>query len=404
MIDSVVIVGAGAAGATAAVTLREEGFDGEVVLVGDDPELPYERPPLSKELLRGEQDLEAGYIRPADSYGEQDIDVRTGTRVVRLDVSGKSVELEDGTRVPYGALILAPGVRNRRLSVPGANLPGVYDLRTAADAQAIQAAARTATRALIVGFGFIGAEVAASLRRLGLEVVVVEPLDTALPRVLGPRFGRVLEGIHRDHGVDMHFGEEIVEFRGDGRFEAATTRGGKRLEADFAVVGVGTEPNTELAQGTGIEVDGGIVVDSSLHTAVPDVLAAGDVARQDHPIFGPIRVEHFDNAEKMGPAAARALLGSAEPFADPHWFWSDQYDSTLQMSGYTTAWRDPIIRGSVEDRSFAAFQLDADGRLVAGLSLDYPRDVRRSLKLIGHVVQPDALADPEVDLRTLAGG
>ncbi len=400
------IVGASAAGATAAATLREEEFDGRIVLVGDDPLTPYERPPLSKEYLRDEQELAKGFLRPPEFYSERSIETRLGERVARIDPPRRTAVLEGGEEIGFDAALIATGVRNRTLDIPGTDLAGVFGLRTAADCDAIRAAAaRGASRAVLVGFGFIGAELAASFRQMGLEVSVVEVFPTPLFRVLGQGFGRAIEAMHRDHGVGMFFQETAARFEGTGgRFEAVVTEQGRRIEGDFAVVGIGTEPNAQVVEGTEIAVDRGVLVDGTLQTSVPGIYAAGDVANHQHPLFGRIRVEHLDNAEKMGPAAARNMLGAGEVFDDPHWFWSDQYDSTIQMGGFTTEWNRPVIRGSVDDRSFCAFQLDRDGVLRASLSLDYPRDVRRSLKLIGSRIDPTALADPDVDLRTLASG
>ena len=398
-----VIVGGSLAGATAAATLRDEGFDGRVVLVGAEPLPPYERPALSKEFLRGEQPLEEQFVRPENWYADHEVEARFGSRAVQLDVRDREVVLAGGERVGFDALLVATGSRNRRLDVPGATLPGVFDLRTVADAERIKDAAAGGARVVCVGMGFIGAEVAASLRTLGHEVTVVEVFETALYRVLGADIGRALEGVHRDHGVTMLFNEAVASFEGDGRLEAVLTSGGKRVDADVAIVGVGTEPSVELMAGTGLDQGGGIPVGPALETSVPGVFAAGDVARHDHPVFGSIRVEHFDNAIKMGVTAARNMLGADEVFADPHWFWSDQYASQVQMAGVAATWDRVVVRGSLEERSFCAFLLDAAGVVRSTVSLDWKRDVRRSFGLVSAQVAPDptALADPEVDLRTL---
>jgi len=254
-----------------------------------------------------------------------------------------------------------------------------------------------------VGMGFIGAEVAASLRTIGRDVTVVEIFETTLYRILGPEIGRVLEGIHRDRGVTMHFSDSVERFEGDGRLERVVTDSGKEIEADVAVIGVGTEPAVEIMAGTGLDRDGGIPVGPGLETAVPGVFAVGDVARHDHPVFGPIRVEHYDNAIKMGEHAAQAMLGPSEVFDDPHWFWSDQYDSKIEMAGYAPTWDRMVVRGSLQERSFCAFLLDDGGVIRSTVSLDWKRDVRRSFGLIKSQVtaDPKALADPDVDLRTL---
>ncbi len=400
---SIVVVGASLAGATAAGTLREEGYDGRLVLIGAEADAPYERPPLSKELLRGEQALEDAYVRPPAWYEEQGVDARFGTRAVQIDVGGREVVLAGGGRVPFDRLLVSTGGRNRQLEVPGSGLPGVFDLRYHRDAVRIRDAATDGARVVCVGMGFIGAEVAASLRTVGRDVTVVEIFETTLYRILGPEIGRVLESIHRDHGVTMHFSDSVDRFEGDGRLERVVTSSGTRIDADVAVIGVGTEPAVEIMAGTGLDQGGGIPVDATLRTSVPGVLAAGDVARHDHPIFGPIRVEHYDNAIKMGEHAARAMLGSAEVFDDAHWFWSEQFDSRIEMAGYAPTWDRMVVRGSLEERSFCAFLLDASGVLRSTVSLDWRRDVRRSFELIrtGTAPDPEALADPDVDLRTL---
>jgi 3-phenylpropionate/trans-cinnamate dioxygenase ferredoxin reductase subunit len=298
--------------------------------------------------------------------------------------------------------VIATGSRNRRPPIPGIDLEGVYSLRTAPDAQAIAEAAKGATTAVLVGMGFIGAEVAASLRHLGLDVTVVEFAETPLQRVLGPELGKVLEGLHRDHGVQMHFGTGAERFEGGERFEALVTNTGRTIEGDFAVVGIGVEPVTDVAHGSALEVDNGILVDAALRTNVPGVFAVGDVARHDHPVFGAVRVEHYDNALKMGAHVAGAMLGRQEPFDDPHWFWSDQYDADIQMAGFAFTWDEIVFRGNIEEREFVAF-LMKDGQLLSAFAMNRPRDVRRSMRLIRAKAHPDRaqLEDPDVDLRTL---
>jgi len=400
---SIVIVGASLAGATASGVLRDQGYDGSLSLIGAEDEPPYERPPLSKEFLRGELDFEDAMVRPASWYRAHDVDARFGTRAVQIDVHSREVVLAGGERLPFDRLIVSTGGRNRRLEVPGAGLPGVFDLRYHRDAEQIRDAATEGARVVCVGMGFIGAEVAASLRTIGRDVTVVEIFETTLYRILGPEIGRVLEGIHRDHGVRMHFSDSVERFEGDGRLERVVTDSGKVLDADVAVIGVGTEPAVELMAGTGLDQGGGIPVGPGLETVVPGVFAVGDVALHDHPVFGPIRVEHYDNAIKMGEHAAHAMLGSSEVFDDPHWFWSDQFDSKVEMAGYAPTWDRMVVRGSLEDRSFCAFLLDDGGVIRSTVSLDWKRDVRRSFGLIKAQAAPDpkSLADPEVDLRTL---
>jgi 3-phenylpropionate/trans-cinnamate dioxygenase ferredoxin reductase subunit len=399
-----VIVGASLAGVTAAASLRSEGFDGRLLLIGSEDHPPYERPPLSKEYLRGEHPLDQVFVRPPEWFEENEVELRTGTTVVQTLPRDRQVVIAGGERIGYDVLLLATGSRNRKIEAPGADLPGVFDLRRLDDADRIREAARGGARAVCVGMGFIGAEVAASLRSLGCDVTVVEVFETTLFRVLGPEIGRAIEAIHRDHGVSMRFNEAVARFEGDGRLEGVVTSAGERIDADLAVVGVGTQPAVDVMAGTGLDEDGGIPVGPSLESSIPGIFAAGDVARHDHPVFGSLRVEHFDNALKMGEHVARSMLGKAEAFDDPHWFWSDQYDSEVEMAGFAPTWERMVLRGSIEDRSFCAFLLDDSGILRSVVSLNRKRDVRRSFELIRRQVAPDpaALADPDIDLRTLA--
>ena len=397
-----VIVGASLAGVTAAAILREEGFEGRVVLVGAEEHLPYERPGLSKGYLRGEETVEDLVVRDADWFDDQDVELMRGVEVERLDATARTITLADGQTIEFDQAVMATGARNRDLEVPGIDLANILALRTVADSDLIRAAAEGGGPAVLVGMGFIGAEVAASLRQLGVEVSVVEIFETAIWKVLGRESGEVMERIHADHGVAMRFDDTVDRFTGADAVERVhTTRGGD-LEAAFAVVGIGVVPNgglwpLELAE------DGGIPVDPTLQTEVPGIWAAGDVASHDHPLFGRIRVEHFDNAIKMGETAARNLLGAGLVHDDPHWFWSDQYDVQVQMVGISPLDATVVVRGSYEDRSFCAFSLDAGGVLRAATSIDWPRDVRRSIKLVQQEVRPDPaqLADPGFDLRLL---
>jgi 3-phenylpropionate/trans-cinnamate dioxygenase ferredoxin reductase component len=402
-IGIVAIVGASMAGGTAAATLREEGFEGRIVLIGAEPLPPYERPPLSKEVLRGEAEVLDASLRPSEWWSEHQVETRFGESVELLDPSDRSLVMAGGERIAFDRAIVATGVRNRRLEAPGLDLDGVFDLRTAADAERIRAAAADASHAVIVGMGFIGSEVAASLRQRGLPVTVIEYFQTALYRVLGAEIGQAIADMHGDQGVAMHFGESVERFEGQGRVQRVVTRSGLQIDCDLVVVGVGTEPMVDVMQGIGLAPGGGLATDATLQTEIPGVFAAGDIAAHDHPIFGRIRVEHFDNAMKMGATAARNALGAGEVFDDPHWFWSDQYGSNLQVGGFATSWAKMVVRGSLLDRKFCAFLLDEGGCLRSVASLDWPRDVRRSLPLISAQASPDpaALADPQVDLREL---
>jgi 3-phenylpropionate/trans-cinnamate dioxygenase ferredoxin reductase subunit len=404
MAQRFVVIGASLAGGTAAAVLRDEGFEGGVVLVGEEPVPPYERPPYSKEYLRGERAFEDTLVRPAGFWDEHGVETRFGVRAVRVDPAERVVELEGGDRVPYDAVLVATGCRNRRLGVPGAALDGILDLRTVADADRIRAAVVPGARAVVVGMGFIGCEVAAALVGSGVAVTAIEPMPTPLHGPLGGEVGAVVEAIHRDRGVSLLLGDGVASFEGDGRVERVVTTQGRRIECDLAIVGVGVEPLTDVVRGAGVDVDRGIVVDELCRTTVPGIYAAGDVARHYHPVAGRhVRVEHWQNALKQGQAAARSMLGVGAPYDDVHWFWSDQYDHNIQYAGFHGPWDEIVVRGSLEERSFVAFYLES-GRTRAAVAFDRGKDLRRATPLIkaGAAIPPDVLRDESVDLRKVA--
>jgi 3-phenylpropionate/trans-cinnamate dioxygenase ferredoxin reductase subunit len=405
MTETFVIVGAGLAGGGAAATLREEGFDGRLVLIGTEPQPPYERPPLSKEYLRGESPFEQALLQPVDFYGENGIESRFGVRVIGVDAAEKVVELDHGERVAYDALLVATGGRNRRIPVPGIDLEGIYGLRTVADSDRIRAEISAGRKAVVVGMGFIGLEVTASLRQSGVEVAVVDRNTVPLRRVLGEEIGLVVAEIHRDHGTELIFEDKVAAFEGAERVERITTQRGHRIECDFVVVGLGVEPATELLAGTGVEIGNGVLVDEYLRTGVEGIYAAGDVANHYHPVFKRhIRVEHWQNALKQGSVAARNMLGRNEPYGEIPWFWSDQYEHNLQYAGFHSEWDELVVRGSTEVRNFVAFYRK-DGRILAAVAINGGRDLRRSISLIKaqEEVAAATLRDLDFDLRTLAG-
>jgi 3-phenylpropionate/trans-cinnamate dioxygenase ferredoxin reductase subunit len=397
------IVGASLAGGTAAATLRQEGFDGDVILIGAEPQPPYERPPLSKQYLRGETPFEKALVRPAPFYGQNRIETLFGVRATRIDPSGRIVELDTGRRVRYDKLLITTGVKNRRPQIPGLELPGVLDLRSVVDADALRTQIASGRRAVVVGMGFIGCEVAASLRLKGVEVTAVDPSPAPLFRVLGRQIGQVVAAIHHDHGVDTNFEDVVTRFEGDRRVERVLTKRGRRIDCDFAVVGVGVEPVIDLIAGSGIETDNGIVVDEYCRTTVDGIYAAGDVANHFHPVFGRrMRVEHWQNAMQQGAAAARSMLGRGQPYDAVHWFWSDQYDVNLQYAGFPRQWEQMVVRGSLERRNFLGFYL-SQGRIDAVVALNRGKDLRRVMPLIGSPgsVDPEQLKDEGVDLRSV---
>lgn len=411
--QTAVIVGAGMAGGNAAGTLREEGWLGRIVLLGAEPGVPFGRPPLSKAYLRGESDLRGWYVRPAEWYGAYGIDFRPESPVLYIDTTRKRLHLARGETLAYDTLILCTGGRNRRLNVPGADLSGIYQLRAIAESDAIRAAARSGSRAVVSGMGFIGAEVAASLRRMGVEVSAVFSGGAPLARVLGSDVSAVLADIHREHGVQLVADDRVVGFEGADQVERVLTAKGAGLDCDLVIAGIGIEPNDALAAGGGIAVQNGILVNERCQTSMLDVFAAGDVANTLHPIFGRVRVEHYNNAEYQGRAAARAALGSPQPYDYIYSFWSDQYDDKLEYVGYAPTWDRVVFRGHPDSRRFLAFYLwGGILRAVCGLNrggdpeLEPDSELRTCRELIRAAVSVSetVLADERVDLRSLLTG
>jgi 3-phenylpropionate/trans-cinnamate dioxygenase ferredoxin reductase component len=363
-----VIVGAGLAGAKAAEALRAEGFDGRLLLLGDEAERPYDRPPLSKAYLRGETDRDSLYLHQDGFSATHDIELHTSTPVRSLDPAGRHVELASGERVGYDRLLLATGAAPRRLAVPGENLDGVHYLRSRRDADTLAAAAARAEHVVVVGTGWIGSEAAASLRQLGREVTLLGPDTAPLARVLGPEVGRVYRDLHADHGVRLVLGTRVAGFGGHGRVEAVITSDGRTIEGDLVLVGAGAVARTELAEAAGLPVANGVLVDERLEAVgAAGVFAAGDVAAAWHPRYQrSLRVEHWANAFNQGPAAARSMLGIPTSYARLPYFYSDQYDLGMEYSGLAATWDQVVVRGDPATHAFLAFWLK-DQRVVAGM-------------------------------------
>jgi 3-phenylpropionate/trans-cinnamate dioxygenase ferredoxin reductase component len=397
------IVGASLAGAKAAETLREEGFDGRVLLIGAESERPYERPPLSKDYLRGEHGREKVYVHEEGFYEERGIELRTSTRVEAIDTAAREAALGGGERVRFDRLLLTTGAEPRRLSVPGTDLDGVHYLRSVEDSDAIRERLDRGGSAVIVGAGWIGAEVAASARQRGLEVTVLERGQVPLERVLGPQVGAIYRDIHADHGVRLLGGTGVEAIEGSGRLERVRTTDGKAIDADFVVVGIGVLPRTELAESAGLPLDNGVVVDELLRTGVPEILAAGDLANARHPLFDRhVRVEHWANALNQGPAAARSMLGTGEPYERVPYFFSDQYDVGMEYSGYATEWDEVVFRGDPANREFIAFWLRG-GRVLAGMNVNVwdVTDPIQALVRSGKPIDVGRLTDPDVPVEEL---
>jgi len=393
--DPYVIVGAGLAGAKAAETLRAEGFDGPVVLIGDEREVPYERPPLSKGYLLGKDPREGSAVHPAEWYDEQGIDLRLGTPVAAIRPAQHEVELAGGERVRYAKLLLTTGSVVRPLDVPGGDR--VRTLRKLPDADDLKDALGRGGRVVIVGAGWIGLEVSAAAREYGADVTLIEALPQPLSRVLGDEIGAVFADLHRAHGVDVRLNSGVKEVTD----KDVTLPDGTTVPADMVLAGVGIRPDTRLAEEAGLAVDNGILVDASLRSSAADIYAAGDVANVDSPAFGRIRVEHWANALNGGPAAARAMLGQKVVYDRVPYFFSDQYDLGLEYSG----WAPPgtydrvVIRGDLPGREFVAFWL-SEGRVRAGMNVNVwdVTDPIQDLVRRGTPVDPDRLGDPEVPL------
>ncbi|SEF21193.1 3-phenylpropionate/trans-cinnamate dioxygenase ferredoxin reductase subunit [Amycolatopsis pretoriensis] len=394
--DAFVIAGAGLTGAKAAETLRAEGFAGRVMLVGAEPDLPYERPPLSKGYLLGQDDRASVFVHDEKWYADQGIEVLTGRRVTALDRAAHEIELAGGERLGYTKLLLATGASPRRLRVPGNDLKGVHYLRRLAHADRLRDALAAGGRVVVAGAGWIGLETAAAARTYGCEVTIVEPSPSPLHATLGPELGGFFAELHRKHGVDLRLGTGVTGFAGDASVTAVQTEAGE-IPADVVIVGIGARPETQLAEEAGLAVDDGVCVDASLRTEDPDVFAAGDVASAWHPAYDRrIRVEHWAAATNGGPAAALSMLGREVSYDDLPYFFSDQYDVGMEFTG----WFPPggydrvVTRGS--DEAFHAFWL-AGGRVVAGLHVnqwDEGLDAVRELIRSGRTVDADALADP----------
>jgi len=396
-----VIVGAGLAGAKAAETLRAEGFDGRLLLLGEEAERPYERPPLSKGYLRGETDRDSLYVHPEGFYAAHGIELRPSSPVGAIDPGSRQVELVSGERISYERLLLATGAAPRRLPLPGADLAGVQYLRTRSDADALAAAAAHAEHVVVVGTGWIGSEAAASLRQLGREVTLVGPDTAPLVRVLGPEVGGVYRDLHADHGVRLALGTRVAALRGHGRVEAVVTSDGRTIEGDLVLVGAGAVPRTELAEAAGLPVRNGILVNEQLEVVgAAGVYAAGDVAAAWHPRYQRyLHVEHWANARNQGPAAARNMLGRSLPYARLPYFYSDQYDLSMEYSGLATTWDRVVVRGDLAARTFIAFWLK-DQRVIAGMNANV-WDVTESIQTLirsGRSVDPARLADPDIPL------
>jgi 3-phenylpropionate/trans-cinnamate dioxygenase ferredoxin reductase subunit len=399
-----VIVGASLAGAKAAEALRTAGVDGPVILIGAESELPYERPPLSKNYLQGKAERDTIYVHPGEWYQQAGIDLRLGTKVTAINRSAHEVVLADDSKVGYGKLLLTTGSSPRRLTAPGAGLDGVLYLRTVDDSDRIKAVVGSAASIAVIGAGWIGLEVTAAARKAGAAVTLLEAAELPLLRVLGPEVARVFATLHRDHGVDLRCGAQVAEIIGkNGHATGVRLDDGTVVAADAVIVGIGITPNTELAAAAGLETGNGITVDAGLRSSDPDIYAAGDVANAFHPVIGKhIRVEHWANALNQSQAAAKAMAGQRVSYDRVPYFFSDQYDLGMEYSGYVEPGRydEVVIRGDVPGREFVAFWLGDGGRVQAGMNVNVwdVTDAVQALVKSGRPVDRAALSDPAMPL------
>lgn len=401
MTASVVMIGAGQTAAVAARTLRRRGYDGAVTLIGDEPHLPYQRPPLSKGFLQGTETAEDLVLLDDKWCTDNAVDLRIGIAATALDASSGRVQLADGSSVRADAVLFATGGRPRVL--PRITSERVVYLRTIDHATRVRATLRPGSRLITVGGGFIGAEIAASARARGAHVTMLEMLEVPLSRVLGHDLGALCARIHRDNGVDVRTGEVVESVTDTADGVIVRTASGLVVEGDLVVVGIGIDPNDELAAASGLQVDNGIVVDEFCRTSIDGIYAAGDVANHYHPVFGRrVRVEHFDNANKQAAAAAMSILGRPKSYDSVHWFWSDQYDYNLQYAGHASKWSQTVIRGELDSLDFTMFYLD-DGIVQAAFAIDRGDDIVWAKELIAAraAPDPDKLRDQDIELEEL---
>lgn len=405
---TLLIVGGGLAGAKGAEAARSGGYEGRIVLLGTESRLPYERPPLSKTVLRAEADPESSRVHDHDFYAQNSITVITGDTVEELDVGAREARLSNGGSIAFDTAVLTTGAQPRQLELPGAQLAGVHYLRTVDDSVRLHSAIKNAGRVAVIGAGWIGSEVAASARQMGAEVVLIEPLAVPLQRVLGTRVGEMFQQLHSDHGVRLRLGSGVSELRGGGSVEQLVLSDGSVEDADVVVVGIGVNPQTELARAAGLDIDNGVVVNELLQTSAPHVFAAGDVANAWHRRYGRhLRIEHWANALNQGAAAGANAASEPVPYTRLPYFYSDQYDLGLEYVGFADANDAVAIRGDLAKREFIAFY-HQDGVVTAGLAVNI-WDVVEDLRTIINAAAPVDLArlsDPDVALADLvpAGG
>jgi 3-phenylpropionate/trans-cinnamate dioxygenase ferredoxin reductase component len=397
---AMVIVGAGHAAGQAAASLRQEKYEGEIVIIGDEPHIPYQRPPLSKQYLSGEHGVDRVYLRPAKFYHDKNVTLKTGTRIESIDTQAKTVTTDAGETIAYEKLLIATGGRPRRLTIPGSDLAGIHYLRGIDDVDAIRSEMAPGKRLVIVGGGYIGLEVAAVAVEAGLDVHVLEAEQRILQRVTTEHMSAYYHQLHESRGVHIHTGAAVTAFAGSGRIEAVMC-GETAYPADLVIVGIGIIPNSEVALAAGIVCDNGIVVDDHCRTSVPDVYAAGDCTNHPNPLLQRrLRLESVPNAMEQARVASANMCGGDKTYASIPWFWSDQYELKLQMVGFSADGDTQVIRGSMERNEFAVFYLK-NGAVVAVDAVNSPKEFMICKQLIGKKVDTERLADPQTDLKAL---
>lgn len=405
---TIAIVGGGLAGAKAAEALREQDYDGDVVIFGVENELPYERPPLSKEFMQGKQDLPEFTVHDTDWYLDQRVEFRPGTRIDKVDAAAKTITLPDGSTLTYDKLLLATGSSSRHIDLPGAEASGVHYLRTVDDARAIRDVLTEGTRLAIVGAGWIGMEVAASARERGVEVTIAESAKLPLLRALGPEVAQVFADLHREHGVDLRTEVKVEEITTDnGAATGLRLEGGDTIEADVVLVAAGAVPNLEVAESAGLDIDGGgVLVNAGLRSSDPDIYVVGDIANAEHPILERrVRVEHWANALNQPTVAVTNMLGGSAEYEKLPYFFTDQYDLGMEYSGLSDGYEKVVFRGDVPGREFVVFWLDGDNTVLAGMQVNIwdQLDAIKELIVSGDPVDPEKLADSSVELSELSG-
>lgn len=399
---AMVIVGAGHAAGQAAASLRQEGYDGEIVIIGDEPHIPYQRPPLSKAYLSGEVDLSRVYLRPAKFYEDKDVSLKLGVRVERIDTAAKTVTTDQGETIAYDKLLITTGGRPRKLSITGSDLAGIHYLRTIADVDGIRAEMAAGKKLVIVGGGYIGLEVASVAVQSGLEVHVLEMESRILQRVTTPEMSAYYHNLHESRGVHIHTSTAVTGFSGNGHVNAVLC-GDQKFPADIVIVGIGIIPNVEVAEAAGITCSNGIVVDDHCRTSAPDVFAAGDCTNHPNPLLNrQLRLESVPNAMEQARVAVANMCGGDKNYASIPWFWSDQYELKLQMVGFSADGDTQVVRGSMANNQFAVFYLK-DGAVVAVDAVNSPKEFMICKQLIGKAVNTGKLADPDTDLKDLLG-